>query len=187
LQLEGNAVLEYLPQESIVFDGANAYSHCDINIGEYSKLAIWDILCLGCPASRSIFEQGEYRSDWRVSVAGKTLWRERAQLRGGSELLQSPVGLRGRTVMGTMLLSTPHTREPDNEVLKSSLLGLRAIDTADIDAQLLAGVTALPCGLVLRVLAHEAEQARAYFTACWKLLRPVLMGREALVPRIWHT
>jgi urease accessory protein len=51
----------------------------------------------------------------------------------------------------------------------------------------LAGVTLLPELLVVRYLGHDAETARRYFEQLWALLRPELIGRAAVPPRIWTT
>jgi urease accessory protein len=48
-------------------------------------------------------------------------------------------------------------------------------------------LTQLPGLLVARCLADEALHARAWLIELWKLLRPALLGREALAPRIWST
>ena len=49
------------------------------------------------------------------------------------------------------------------------------------------GVTAMPQLFVGRYLGHSAEAARAWFVALWQHLRPTLVGRPAVVPRIWNT
>jgi urease accessory protein len=48
-------------------------------------------------------------------------------------------------------------------------------------------LTQLPGLLVARCLASEALLARAWLIELWKLLRPALLGREAVPPRIWNT
>jgi urease accessory protein len=45
----------------------------------------------------------------------------------------------------------------------------------------------LPDLLVARYLGHNSEAARHWFAALWQVLRPVVMGREARMPRIWNT
>ncbi|MBW6226954.1 urease accessory protein, partial [Pseudomonas aeruginosa] len=46
----------------------------------------------------------------------------------------------------------------------------------------------LPGGLlVARCRADEALHARAWLIELWRLLRPALLGREAVPPRIWST
>ena len=41
--------------------------------------------------------------------------------------------------------------------------------------------------LVARCLADKALHARAWLIELWRLLRPALLGREAVPPRIWST
>lgn len=49
------------------------------------------------------------------------------------------------------------------------------------------GVSALPQLFVGRNLGHSAEAAREWFVALWQCLRPPVIDREAIVPRIWNT
>jgi urease accessory protein len=51
----------------------------------------------------------------------------------------------------------------------------------------MVGVTALPGVLAARYLGGSTQAARSYFVALWRILRPVLIGREACAPRIWNT
>ena len=51
----------------------------------------------------------------------------------------------------------------------------------------LAATTQLPGLLVARYLGGSTEEAFAKFSALWKLLRPAVMQREAVPPRIWST
>jgi urease accessory protein len=41
--------------------------------------------------------------------------------------------------------------------------------------------------LALRYLGNGAEQARILFEKAWHILRPVIVGRPACLPRIWST
>ncbi|MNC74054.1 Urease accessory protein UreD [compost metagenome] len=70
--------------------------------------------------------------------------------------------------------------------------------TGEIDTELLercrslasdvrGDLTQLPGLLVARCLASEALLARNWLIALWTLLRPALLGREAVPPRIWST
>jgi urease accessory protein len=70
--------------------------------------------------------------------------------------------------------------------------------TGAIDAELLercraqghevrGDLTQLPGLLVAWCLAGEALLARAWLIDLWRLLRPALLGREAIAPRIWST
>ena len=41
--------------------------------------------------------------------------------------------------------------------------------------------------LVVRLLCDDSEAARRVMLAAWQLLRPALLGRAAVMPRIWNT
>jgi urease accessory protein len=50
-----------------------------------------------------------------------------------------------------------------------------------------AAVSLVDGVLVLRALAPQAEAVRHLFVAAWRLLRPGIIGRDAVAPRIWAT
>jgi len=50
-----------------------------------------------------------------------------------------------------------------------------------------AAVSLADGGLVLRALAPQAQAVRKLFIAAWQRLRPTVIGREAVLPRIWNT
>ena len=55
----------------------------------------------------------------------------------------------------------------------------------------LGAVTVVGAGdgavLVARYLGRNAEHARAFLHDTWRLVRPALLGREAVSPRVWAT
>jgi hypothetical protein len=36
-------------------------------------------------------------------------------------------------------------------------------------------------------VGHSGEEAKNYFVAIWRTLRPLFSGRAAVAPRIWNT
>ncbi|MDV7213400.1 urease accessory protein, partial [Azotobacter beijerinckii] len=57
----------------------------------------------------------------------------------------------------------------------------------ELPARVRGDLTQLPNLLVGRCLADQALHARAWLIDLWRLLRPALLGRDALPPRIWST
>ena len=51
----------------------------------------------------------------------------------------------------------------------------------------LAGASTVDGVLALRVLGPQAEAVQRALTHAWAVLRPLLMDRPALPPRIWAT
>ena len=168
--------LEWLPQETIVFDGALARTSCDVELAAAAGLIGWDIVCLGRTGSGERFSRGTFRSSIRVRREGRPLWLERSRIDGGGRLLDSPAGLGGNPVFGTLFASF-------SNLDGSSLDSLRQEQPASGSG----AVTRLPGILLARYLGDSTGAARRYFIALWRILRPRLAGRDAIEPRIWST
>ncbi len=168
------ATLEWLPQETIVFSAAQAELSTCIDLQGDGRLFYWDMVALGRPASGERFDLGHFQSRLDIRRDGQLLWHERQRIVGGDGLLDSPIGLGGDPVFATLLV----TGEIDSELLaRCRSLG------HDVRGDL----TQLPGLVVARCLASEALLARGWLIELWRLLRPALLGREALPPRIWST
>jgi urease accessory protein len=71
------------------------------------------------------------------------------------------------------------------EVSADALAACRQVVANEADAQY--GVSALPRVLIGRYLGHSPEAARRWFVDLWRVLRPALLSREMVLPRIWNT
>jgi urease accessory protein len=116
------------------------------------------------------------RLDVRVEHGERPLWIERGDLAPGTPALESPVGLGGSTVFGTLAVA-------GCDAVDDVLAACRAI----VPSQGEGAVTRLPHLLLARYRGDEAESARRYFTELWRVLRPAAAGRVAVEPRIWRT
>ncbi|WDG80618.1 urease accessory protein UreD [Pseudomonas chlororaphis] len=174
LNVAAGATLEWLPQETIVFSAAQAELSTRIELQGDARLFYWDLVALGRPASDERFDLGYFQSHLDIRRDGQLLWHERQRIVGGDGLLDSPIGLDGQPVFATLLV----TGEIDSQLLERC----RALPHA-----VRGDLTQLPGLLVARCLASEALLARAWLIDLWRLLRPALLGRGALPPRIWST
>lgn len=178
LKVGAGGTAEWLPQESIVFDRAQARMRTTVELEEGARFIGVETLCFGRRASGESFDHGSLRLSTDIRLAGKLLWRERGAIDGGSALMQSPIGLAGFSVCSTVLAAGV---EVDAETLAAG----RAAASPEAGAQW--GVTAMPQLYVGRYLGHSTEAARQWFVALWAALRPAFIGRPAAVPRIWNT
>jgi len=163
------ATLEWLPQETIVYDGALAQLDTEVNLTGSAVFLGWEILCLGRTGSGERYTRGSCRTATRIRRDGRLIWFERGTIDGGGALLESAAGLQGKPVCGTFLAAGAG----------ADLAAARGIDGI--------AVTQLPGVLVARYLGDSGEAARRAFARLWALLRPALTGRAAHVPRIWST
>lgn len=174
LRVEAGATLEWLPQETIVYSAAQAELTTEIDLEGDAKLLYWDIIALGRPASGERFDAGHFQAQLNIRRDGHLLWHERQRVAGADGLLDSPIGLDGHPVFATLLI----TGEVDGELLGRC---------RELHSQVRGDLTQLPGLLVARCLASEALHARAWLIDLWRLLRPALLGRTAVPPRIWST
>ena len=66
--LAEGATLEWLPQETIFFDGARARLETRVLLAADSRFIGWDILCLGRAAAGELFENGRFDLFFRVTA-----------------------------------------------------------------------------------------------------------------------
>jgi urease accessory protein len=168
---------EWLPQETILFHGAEVALHTVARLEADAVFIGWEVLCFGRPVLGERFSRGECRQRLELWRDGRPLCLERMQLRAGSPAFDSPWGLAGRPVVGTLLASPPPAMPLDD---------LRALCAA-LPSGELAAVSVLEGALVARYLGTSVERCRALFVQLWSLLRPPLLGRPAVRPRIWST
>jgi urease accessory protein len=170
LVFDVDGTLEWLPRETIVFDGALAQLECEVRLGSAARYIGWEIVCLGRTGSGERFSRGKLSLATRVMQGEKLLWIERGEIVGGGALMRSPIGLGGRSVFGTLVAAAPAFGA---QLLKQ--------------CREIAPTTLLPGLLIARYLGDSTEQAFRQFAGLWALLRPALTGREAQPPRIWRT
>ena len=174
LKVASGATLEWLPQETIVFSAAQAELSTCIELEGDARLFYWDVVALGRPASGECFDLGHFQAQLDIRRDGRLLWHERQRIVGGDGLLDSPIGLDGQPVFATLLV----TGEVDSDLLEKC---------RSLPNEVRGDLTQLPGLLVARCLASEALLARGWLIDVWRLLRPALLGREAVPPRIWAT
>jgi urease accessory protein len=178
VRLKVGGLLEWLPQEAIVFDAADVRSSIDIELGASAAMIGWDIVALGRRAAGERFLKGQYVQSIRLHLDGTLAWHERTRIIGSDPLLDSPIGLAGRHVFGC---------------LWAAGAALETFDLDEVRAKLGASGEAAPITrlaprlLVARTLADGTEAARAALVAVWRALRPRLCGLPAQPPRLWAT
>ena len=170
------SALEWLPQETIVFDAARADISFEAHLEGDARLIAWDIACLGRTGSGERFDSGRYRVQARIFRDGKLAWLERGAIEPGSRLPSSQAGLGGQSVFATVIVAATHIED-----------GWIAAARDVSPEQGIAAVTRLPGLLLARYRGDSSEAARRYCAAIWKSQRAAVLSRQAIEPRIWRT
>ncbi len=180
LAVDGGAALEWLPQETIVYDGADVELATQVDLAPGARFFGAETICFGLPARGAPFQRGACRQSWALSRAGVPLLIERARFDGGGEVQSGRWGLGGATVL-TSIVASP---APDAGTVDRLQAASRDLPGGDR-----AGATVLGDSevLVIRHLGSGAERARAFVHHTWAALRGSLFDRPAVAPRIWST
>jgi urease accessory protein len=178
LTVARDSVLEWLPQETIVFDGADARLALDLDLTADARALAWEIVVLGRMASGETFRDGRLRQRLRVRRDGRLEFDEASDVRGGSDWLAAAPGWQHMPVAGTLIAAGVSV---DDALLETARAALADYGTR-------AAVTRLAPGLLAgRYLGPSAGEARAAFAALWHAVRPAVAGVTAQAPRIWST
>lgn len=177
LRVAAGASLEWLPQETIVFDGASAAMTTRVELHGDARFMGWEILCLGRPGAGERFESGSVSQAWEIRRDGKPLLIERAVYDQDGTALAAPWGLAGQPVCGSLVCVGDYAATIDE---------IRAA-TAALNIDGLFSVTQLAEVVVCRYLGPHSDEAQRCFVRSWEILRPLFLQRAACAPRIWAT
>jgi urease accessory protein len=172
LNIAEEAALEWLPQEAIVYEGAQFDSAMTVTLAPGGRFLGWEILVLGRPAAEEGFNLGSANLSWHIVRDNQVLLMERLHL--DAEAFSAPWGLAGHSSCGTMI-AIPADRA--------------ALETVQqlIGDQAGRGVTLIGDMLICRALDARADRLREFFEQVWTALRPWVVNRQACAPRIWAT
>ena len=190
LNIDSNASIEWLPQETIVFDSAKAFNQCHIYLEPSSTLFYWENFCLGRLKSGEKFSTGFINQNIQIHCGDKLIHIEKNQLNALSDLFKSPAGFNQQPVFGTMIAFSDQFIIKDNikliEQLEKELFDLSETSKKDEQPFKIA-LTQKNELLIARFLGNNAAKAQQLYKLIWQRLRPIAKDVPACPPRIWNT
>ena len=166
---------EYLPQETILFDGSRLESLSEIRLGDRARFISWEVVCLGRPCGSHPYTQGSAEFRTAIHTPGGLLFDDRLKIGGEADLLDAAWGLQGCPVSGVML-----AYPADTAVLDAARNRL-ASHGSGLAATLIDGL------MVVRALKPQAQAVKKAFGDVWRGIRPLVVDKQACAPRIWST
>lgn len=181
IQVDSGAYLEWLPQESIIFNGANYRQDLRIELAPNATCLVWEITRFGRSARGEKFLAGEWRSYTEIWQQGKPLWIDRQWLPAGEEIINSPHGLAGQPIAASLVWVgqkvSPEIVEKARELWQNQPTFFSKGE---------AGVTQLTEGLLCRYRGASSTEVRHWFKQIWHLLRVSFCDRPSCPPRVWQ-
>lgn len=175
LTISANTSLEWLPQENIIFDGADIVLSTEIHVESNASLVAWEINTFGRPASSQPYRNGSFSNRLRVYDSNRLIFQDMFVHDAKRDNLSSIPGLRGLYAMATMVVM-PVERQFVAEIQAKFHDKSRAL-----------AATCLDDIMVVRCMGHSSAQLRNWLTQIWFYIRPDVIGREGMIPRIWNT
>lgn len=183
--IDAHAMVENLPQETLIYNGANAINQVDVRLTSSSVYIGWDIICLGLTASQQPFDTGQFTQLNRVFCDNKLIFHDRIHITADNGLLDNPIGLAGNTVFGNLIAYAPaltacsQTRQSTIDAIRQQLI--------DNHQQQWVSVTDIEGLIICRYLGQQSHIAKKIFNQIWQILRPVCCEKVSNEPRIWLT
>jgi len=178
LEVGKNAWLEWLPQETIMFDQARLRRRTSINIAPGAMFLGAEFLVFGRTAMGESIHTGLVRDVWEVRKNENLVWMDTLHLSGDIQAqLDHPAGFDGACAAATSVLVCDDA--------SAHLDFVRTIlENAPKDVNCAATIT--NGILVTRWLAFDAHLLRLAFANYWSAMRHELKDLPQAMPRLWH-
>lgn len=177
LRAESGATLEWMPQETIVFDGARLRRTTDIDLAGDARLIAGEMIVFGRLAHGERFGHGFLHDGWRLRRDGRLKWADGLRLdRAIGETLARPSAFDGAAAMATLIYVAADAASR-LEVARSWL--------EPLPGEARAAVSVVGDVLLIRMLGRDPSITRRAFAAVWSRLRAETLGFPARLPRIW--
>jgi urease accessory protein len=171
LSLAEAARLDWLPQETILFDRARLECSIEADMAASARLLIAETIIFGRTAMGETVRTGVLHDRWRIRRGGKLVFAENVRLEGPiAETLAATA-----TAGGAHIVSTALAVRQDADDLLAPVRA--ALDGADCET----GASAWNGLIVIRSLGRSGEGIRRM------LERVIPLLSDAPLPRVWQT
>ena len=179
LQVAAGAWLEWLPQETILFDGARLRRRIGASVAPGGRLLAGEILVLGRAAMGERLTRGLVRDAWEVVRNGRLTWCDALHLDGDiAAQIDAVAGFDGAVALATLVYAGADA--PQRLALARDLLG------PPTGPSLRAGFTLVGGVMVGRWLSRDAAALRQSYAGFWAGFRHAAAGLPARLPALWQ-
>jgi urease accessory protein len=176
LTIGRDAWLEWIPQETILFDRARLSRRTTAEIEPGGRLLGSEMVVFGRSARGERLSAGLLHDRWVVRVAGRLRWIDAIRLEGDiARRLDASAGFDGATAIATAIYIGADA---------ARLLPLARALTLDSDSR--AGASLVDGVLLARFIGPDARILRADLARYLADFRRAAAGLPARVPRLWQ-
>lgn len=176
MRLAAGTVLEWLPQETILFEKSRLRRMNSVYLETGSRLIALEATLFGRTAHGEILTSASVRDGWKIWRDGKLLWFDNFMLEGDIDAQsQRPAVLDGARGMATILIADDRA-ESFLEVARklAEECGVRAAVTCRDEL------------LIMRVLSSNGYELRKSLARVLTGIRSYLAGHPVALPKVWE-
>ena len=187
LRADDGAWLEWLPQETILFEGARLDRTTRIDCAADARVLAGEMLVFGRRARGERLTRGRIRDAWEVRREGRLVWADVLLAECDlARVLASTACLAGAAAVASAVYVTgaglPGTAGGLN---LTDALSLARDLTSAAASDMAAAATCVAGVLVVRWLSRDARALRTAFGRFWAAFRHRIGGRTEVLPRVW--
>ncbi|MGE0719376.1 MAG: urease accessory protein UreD, partial [Alphaproteobacteria bacterium] len=168
---------EWLPQETILFDGARLRRKTEADVAPGGRLLALEMVVFGRIARGEAFRRGLLTDDWRIRVGGRLVWADALRLEEPmAPLFDAPAGLAGARAMATLVLVGG-----DGAAARDAV---REVAEGAPDVRI--GASVVGPVMVARFLGADARNLRSAVIGAVGAVRSRLAGLPHRLPELWY-
>ncbi|CAD83212.1 urease accessory protein D [Candidatus Blochmanniella floridana] len=173
-KLKDNTSLEWLPQSSIFFPNTKVKINTIFHLEPGARIIIGEILCFGSDGWLDNYGSPDVIDIFlRICLPYCSGLRDRLKIDSQNYIDK----LHGFKISASLFAA------PSN---KETLKVVRSLITSTVDIQI-GGVTLIDELLVVRLLSNNNQRIKELLYHIWSVIRPIIIGQEAVMPRVWFT
>jgi len=177
LTVEPGAYLEFLPQETILFEGARLTRRLTASLAPEGKLLACEMVVFGRAARGERLTSGRWFDAWEIRRGGAPAWTDAMALEQDiGATLASPFGFAGAAALATAVYGGA---DAERHIAAARTLAEGGASRGG--ASLIGGI------LVARFLGGSAQAVRADLVRYLCGMRAAVAGLPARLPRLWQS
>ena len=178
LTIEADAYAEWLPQETIFFEGGRLNRRLEARLDPTARLLACEAIVFGRTAMGETVRDGYLRDDWRISVGDRIAFADGMRFDGAiQDRLDRPAIAEGGRALATVLYVGPDSErligKAKSTLAPFQLKGRRVAASRFGDL------------IVARFIAADGQALRSMLEAYLSTMRRVAAGAAA-APKLWH-
>jgi urease accessory protein len=181
LAVGDGGTLEFLPPETILFDGARLRRKTIIDLAPTAHFLGGGIVVFGRRARGERFTRGFLHETWEVYYNRTLIWGDALHLNSDiAAIIDNPACFDAAAGFATLIFAAPA------HDLVRLLSGARSLQSSSAGEGVKGGITIVNGLLIARWLGFDVLLMRRAYAALARYLRSEALNLPPCLPRLWH-